>query len=97
MPCFAADPAGTRLALRVVPRASKTKIDGLYDGALKIRLAAPPVDGAANAALRDFLAETAGLRRSEVVLLSGDKSRGKVFLLRGIAPEAARAKFLPGA
>lgn len=97
MPCFSADPAGTRLAVRVVPRASKTKIDGLLDGALKLRLAAPPVDGAANAAARDFLAGVAGLRRSEVMLLSGEKSRQKVFLLRGIAPETARGKIFPGA
>ena len=95
MPCFSADPAGTRLAVRVVPRASKTKPDGLLDGALKLRLAAPPVDGAANAAARDFLAEAFGLRRSEVVLLAGEKSRNKTFLLRGLAPDAAR-RLLPG-
>lgn len=71
-----------------------TDIDGLLDGALKIRLAAPPVDGAANAAARDFLAEAAGLRRSEVVLLSGEKSRNKTFLLRGLPPEQARQKLL---
>ncbi|MBQ7252406.1 MAG: DUF167 domain-containing protein [Kiritimatiellae bacterium] len=94
MPCFSADPAGTKVAVRVVPRASRTKIDGLLDGALKIRLAAPPVDGAANAAARDFLAEAAGLRRSEVVLLSGEKSRNKTFLLRGLPPEQARQKLL---
>lgn len=94
MPCFSADPAGTKVAVRVVPRASRTKIDGVLDGALKIRLAAPPVDGAANAAARDFLAEAAGVRRSEVVLLSGEKSRNKTFLLRGIQPETARRNLL---
>ena len=94
MPCFSADPAGTKVAVRVVPRASKSKIDGVLDGALKIRLAAPPVDGAANAAARDFLAEAAGVRRSEVVLLAGEKSRNKTFLLRGIQPETARRNLL---
>ena len=94
MACFSADAAGTRLAVRVVPRASKTKIDGLIAGAIKLRLAAPPVDGAANAAARDFLAETFGLRRSEVVLLSGEKSRNKTFLLCGLAPETARRALL---
>jgi uncharacterized protein (TIGR00251 family) len=62
---------------------------GRYGAAVKIRIAAPPVDGRANAALAEFLAKELGLDRSGIELLSGDKSRNKRFRLRGLDPEAA--------
>ena len=58
--------------------ARKTEVVGLHGDALKIRLAAPPVDGKANAALLDFLAKRIGLARSSVTLISGQASRRKV-------------------
>ena len=77
-------PAGAVLNLRLVPRASKNAIQGEYGDALKIRLCAPPVDGAANAALIEFLAETFDLPRARVQLLSGATSRNKRVLLAGV-------------
>ncbi|GAA5784811.1 hypothetical protein YWS52_11310 [Chitiniphilus shinanonensis] len=64
---------------------------GLYDGALKLRLAAPPVDGKANAALLDFLAQAFAVPRRQVELKSGASSRRKVIRIVGStqAPEQA--------
>jgi uncharacterized protein (TIGR00251 family) len=57
---------------------------GMYDGCIKIRLAAPPVDGAANAALIEFIAERIGIARSRVRLVSGASSRRKVLEIQGV-------------
>jgi len=65
------------LTLHIQPGAKKTEITGLHGDALKIRLAAPPVDGKANAALIAFLAKTCGVPKSSVELVSGDTSRAK--------------------
>jgi hypothetical protein len=65
------------LDVLVQPRAARTELAGLHDGRLKLRLTAPPVDGAANAALLAFLAERLGLPRSAVELASGDSGRRK--------------------
>jgi uncharacterized protein (TIGR00251 family) len=65
------------LTLHIQPGAKKTQIAGEHGEALKIRLAAPPVDGKANAALLAFLAKTLGLAKSAVRLKSGDTSRHK--------------------
>ena len=75
--------AGAVLNLRIVPRAAKNAIAGEHGDALKIRLCAPPVDGAANSALVEFLAETFSLPRARVQLLSGQTSRKKRVLLAG--------------
>lgn len=66
------------LTLHIQPGAKKTEIAGLHGDALKIRLAAPPVDGKANAALIDFVAKTLGLPKAAVTLKSGQTSRRKV-------------------
>ena len=64
----------------------------MHDGVLKIRLAAPPVDGAANAALIEFVAERLGLAKSRVRLVSGTSSRRKVLEIEGVdAATVARA------
>ena len=71
--------AGTlRFDVRVQPRASKEEITGVHHGALRVRLRAPPVDGAANDALVIFLAGELGLSRREVRIVSGHGSRSKV-------------------
>ncbi|MFO6419823.1 DUF167 domain-containing protein [Hylemonella sp. W303a] len=72
--------------LHVMPNASRTQIQGLFDGALKLRLQAPPVDGRANAALQAWLAKTLGIPNSSVTLQHGATSRRKQ--LR-VAPQAA--------
>jgi uncharacterized protein (TIGR00251 family) len=64
-------------AVRVVPRASKSEIVGCHDGALKVRLAAPPVDGQANEELIKLLAKEFGVAKSDVSILSGQTSKTK--------------------
>lgn len=70
-------------AVRVVPRASKTAAAGVHDGALKVRVAAPPVEGAANAELTRFLARALGLPRGAVEVASGHASKSKLVRARG--------------
>ena len=87
-------PDGTRLRVHVVPRASKTVIAGLHGDALKIKLAAPPVDGAANAELIAYLAKLLALPKSRVTLLSGAASREKTVLLP-LPPDRLPSALLP--
>ena len=63
--------------VRVVPRASKSGIIGEMNGALKIRIASPPVDGAANAELIKLLSKTFGIAKNEVEITSGETSKTK--------------------
>jgi uncharacterized protein len=72
------------LRVRVQPRASRNEVTAWRDGVLHVRLTAPPVEGAANAACRDFLAEWLGIKRSQIELISGDKSREKRFRVSGL-------------
>lgn len=76
-------PEGCRLALRVLPNASRTEFAGEAEGRLRIRLHAPPVDGKANRALADWLAEVFQIRSRQVSLLDGERSRSKSVLLEG--------------
>ena len=73
--------------VRVVPRASKSEIVGAYDGALKIRIASPPVDGAANAELIKLLSKTFGVSKSEVEILAGQTSKTKQIKIGNLAAE----------
>lgn len=86
---------GVTLAVRAQPGAKKTAILCIYgegDSAqLKIAVNAPPVEGRANEALIDFLAETFLLPRSSIELVSGELSKSKVFLLRGMSLAQAEA------
>lgn len=70
--------------VRVVPRASKSEIIGEHDGSLKVRIASPPVDGAANAELVKMLAKTLGVSRSNVVIVGGQTSKTKQISVSGI-------------
>ncbi|HEY1160260.1 MAG TPA: DUF167 domain-containing protein [Terracidiphilus sp.] len=88
---------GVTLAVRALPGArKKTAILGVYcegeKARLKIAVQAPAVEGRANSALVEFLAETFGLPKNQVELVSGELSRSKVFLLRGVTPAKAEAK-----
>ena len=91
---IAAVPGGVRLRLRVQPRASRTEVAGTHGDAIRVRLTAPPVDGAANEALVRFLAERLGVSRAAVRVVSGDTSRSKVVEVEGVGPDAARARLL---
>lgn len=73
------------------PRASRTEVVGPYGGMLKIRVAAPPVEGEANRELLRFLAKRLGVARSAVVIMTGAGGRAKLAAVEGIgADEAAR-------
>lgn len=63
--------------VRVVPRASKSEIVGEHDFALKVRIASPPVDGAANAELIKFLAKSFGVSKAQVEIIGGQTSKTK--------------------
>ena len=86
---------GVTLAVRAQPGAKKTAIVGIYGegtaAQLKIAVQAPPLEGRANEALIAFLAATFGVAKSAVALVSGELSRNKVFLLRGVTLAHARA------
>lgn len=78
--------------MRVTPRAGRTGVDGILDGALRVRLAAAPVEGAANAALIGFVADLLELPKSAISLTSGVTARSKTLLVRGLAPDTVRAR-----
>jgi uncharacterized protein (TIGR00251 family) len=86
-----------QIPVRVQPRASSEGIAGIAEGALKVRLTAPPVEGRANQALCDFLARTLGIPKGDVAVVSGEKSRLKRIRIRGVSPEhlAARLPQIP--
>jgi uncharacterized protein (TIGR00251 family) len=87
--------SGVTLAVRARPGAKKTAINGIYGegitAQLKIAVQAPPLEGRANEALIAFLAQTFGLPKSSVKLISGDLSRNKVFLFEGTTMARANA------
>ncbi|WP_066634861.1 DUF167 domain-containing protein [Desulfolucanica intricata] len=78
---------GVVFKVRVQPRASKDQVSGLYEDAVKIRLAAPPVDGEANKALCNFLAKKLGVSRSQVELVAGQTGRNKLVRVTGVNQE----------
>ncbi|MDY0144600.1 MAG: DUF167 domain-containing protein [Kiritimatiellia bacterium] len=92
MPYLTDIPAGAVLTLRIIPRAAKNSIQGPHGDALKVRLCAPPVDGAANTALIKFLSDTLSIPRARIQLLSGQTSRSKRVLLTGAKSNDIRGK-----
>ncbi len=77
------------LSVRIQPRASKNEIVRREGGGLKIRLTAPPVDGAANEALIRFLADTLSVPKSQVEIVSGHTAREKIVRINGLSQETA--------
>ena len=73
--------------VRVVPRASRSEIVGEHDGVLRVRIAAPPVDGAANEELVRLLARAFAVSRSNVEISGGQTSKLKQIRVNGIRPE----------
>jgi len=80
------------LSLRVQPRASRNAVVGWSGDTLNIRLAAPPVEGVANAACLDFLAKLLDLSPSRLEILRGDRSRDKVLRITGLSKEEVHAR-----
>ncbi len=84
------------LLIRVVPNARRDAVDGMMaDGrTLKVRIASPAVDGKANRALIRFLSKSLGLRKADVEILTGGKTRTKRLMEAGMDPDAVRARLL---
>ena len=82
---------GVVVSVRVAPRSSRAGIDGTVGDALKVRVTAAPVDGKANKAVTEVLADAFGIPKSAVVFKSGETSKTKRILLRGVSPEALSA------
>lgn len=88
------DGTGTIIALCVQPRASQTEVVGVHDGALRLRIAAPPVDGAANAEVVAFLKKRLGVSKSAVQILSGETRRRKRVVIEGMTPTVVRQSLI---
>jgi uncharacterized protein (TIGR00251 family) len=78
---------GTRLTLRVAPGAKRSEVVGRHGAGWKVRVAAPPTDGRANAAVLALVADVLALPRAAVTLVSGHGSRDKLLDVAGIGPE----------
>jgi uncharacterized protein (TIGR00251 family) len=86
-----AERAAVELTVRVIPRARKTEISGERDGALVVRVAAPPVDGAANDALIAFFSDALRVPRRAVQIVSGERGRLKRIAIAGVTEAHIRA------
>lgn len=84
-------PDGASLRVRVVPGARASALAGVAGPALKVRVAAPAVEGRANAALLAFLAPHLGLRARDLRIAAGERGREKLVVVRGRTPEEVRA------
>lgn len=85
-------PDGVTISVRVQPRASKNEIGGMYGDALRLRLTAPPVDGAANEACVEFLSGLFKISRHQIEIIGGLTGRNKIIKLYGIKRDEVLAK-----
>lgn len=85
-----ARPGGVRLSVQVQPRARRPGVDGIHGDALRVRVAAAPVDGAANEAVVATLAGALGVPRGAVRVIAGQTARAKVIDVDGVSVEAVR-------
>jgi hypothetical protein len=83
-----------RVRVRVQPRASRTEVAGEHDGSLKVRVAASPVDGAANDELVRFIARRVGVAPSRIRIVRGEASRSKVVEIEGVDVDSVRGALL---
>jgi hypothetical protein len=91
MPFTVRDTAqGAQFALRVQPRASRTAIAGVMGDAVKLAITAPPVDGKANQAVIEYLAELFHVSKSSIAILSGETGRTKLIAVRGLSAQQVR-------
>ncbi len=86
------DGDGVLIHLRAQPGASRNEITGVAEGRLRVRVQAPPVEGAANAALCRFLAKSLGVAKSRASIVRGDRSREKTLHVAGVNTDEARRK-----
>jgi uncharacterized protein (TIGR00251 family) len=87
--------SAVRFAVRLSPRSATTRVEGVVDGVLRIRVAAPAVEGAANTALIRLLADELGLAARDVRIVAGAKSRQKLVMADGVDAAAIVARW-PG-
>lgn len=85
-------PGGVTLPIRAVPRAARNALDGVAEGALRVRLAAPPVEGAANKALLAFLADLLDVPKRDLAIASGEHGRRKLVRIAGLTADDVRAR-----
>lgn len=81
---------GCRLHLYARPRASRTEVVGLHGNRIKLKVAAPPVDGAANDEIIEFVASELGVRKSDVEFVSGHSGKRKTLHIYGVSPAKVR-------
>ncbi len=92
MPTFKDARTGTAISVKVIPRAKKNDVAGLMDdGSVRIRLTAPPVEGAANHALVEFLSELLQIHKNQIEIVAGLSSERKLISLVGISPHAVES------
>jgi uncharacterized protein (TIGR00251 family) len=84
-----------RVEVYIQPRASVTELAGTHDGLIKIRIAAPPIDNAANIALIDFIAKRLGIAKRGVRVVLGTSSRRKTLEIDGVSLKAVCAALAP--
>lgn len=84
--------SGVGIALRVKPRAPKTRVLGAREGQLDLAVAAPPVDGAANEEIRAFLAKLLAVSRADVEIVTGATGRSKIVEVRGVTVAFVKEK-----
>jgi len=83
---------GLEIRLHVQPRAKRPEISGVHNGALKVKVTAPPVDDAANRAVIECLAARLGVAKSKISILSGTRSREKVLRIKNISVDELHKK-----
>ena len=88
------DSDGCIVTVRVVPRASRNGVSGAIGDAIKVRITAAPVDGAANAALLKFMAKALGVRSRDIEIISGHSSRTKRVRIRGLEGSQVQSRLL---
>lgn len=82
-----------RFAVRLTPRGGDDRVDGVADGVLRVRVSAPAIEGAANAALLRLLAAELRVSRSSVRLVAGAAGRRKLVVVEGLGPDEVRARW----
>lgn len=88
---IASTPNGVIITVRVIPQAGRSAVVGMRDGALLIRLAAPPVEGAANAELIEVMATVLGVPKRAVTIVAGERARRKRVRVEGVTEDVVRA------
>jgi uncharacterized protein YggU (UPF0235/DUF167 family) len=84
--------SGARIAVRAIPRSGRSELAGIRDGRLLVRVAAPPVDGAANEAVMALLADVLDLPRRVIRVSAGRSSRNKTIEIEGAVPDVTRER-----